>query len=195
MHRFLLPATIGLVGALTLACGDRTTEPTSTPPVFASIANSGASVVRFETVVAAYLTTEESGLTVLAGVSAAELASLCAGGEPSFEPATQLDVFRPDGSLHTVLKGPDLTMLVWREAFADICTPPFASGTGTFMYVDNDVFVSGNRSNSFGFRINGDVSSLGTGQRYHVTAEFHAVIFRNGVFRSTRSDIRLTPRG
>jgi hypothetical protein len=186
---------MGLVVALTLGCGEQPTETPSNAPVFNGSGSAGASVVHFETVVAVNVSTPASGLTVLAGVTVAELARFCDGGEPGFEPATGLDVFRPDGSLHQVLRAPNLTVLVWRETFADICTPPFASGTGRFMYTDNDVFLSLRRTNSFGFRINGDVRSLEGGQRFHVTARFHAIISRLGEFRETSGVIRLTPRG
>ena len=193
MRRSLLLVSLCFASAFTLACGDqpgpsapdlRTGEPDGP----------GAFVVRFEEPVAILLSTEESGLTVLAGVTAAELAEFCAGGEPTFETGTRLNVFRPDGSLHSVLKAEDLSVLVWQGAFADVCTPPFATGTGRFMYVDNDVFVSGSGANAFGFRINGDVSST-TGQRYHVTANFHAIISPSDEFRGTKEEIRLTPRG
>lgn len=44
---------------------------------------------------------------------------------------------------------------------------PIANGTGTYTSTDNDFIVSGQRGNSFGFRIRGQVTDLGA-EKHHV---------------------------
>ncbi len=60
---------------------------------------------------------------------------------------------------------------------------PFAVGTGNFTLHDNDFFVSGNRTNSFGFHLNGQVTDA-NGERHHVSAAFQGIVSRQGVVRS-----------
>ncbi len=60
---------------------------------------------------------------------------------------------------------------------------PFAVGTGNFTLHHNDFFVSGNRTNSFGFHLNGQVTDA-NGERHHVSAAFQGIVSRQGVVRS-----------
>jgi hypothetical protein len=79
--------------------------------------------------------------------------------------------------------------------FADFCAnAPFATGTGTFSYNDNDAAFSGNRDDAFRFQLEGDAASA-SGQRYHVLAKFKAIVSRGGVERVTSDEVQVSPAG
>lgn len=184
-----------MCGALALACSDTPTFPSAREPVgpeFRTANNPngpGALVIRFESALALFFSGPDEEFSVIAGLTLTDLAALCAEEEFSFEPIQGQDVIRPDGSVHEVNQG-RVTILVFEGAFADFCAgPPFAVGRGRWTSTDNDLFVSGNRTNSFGFRLRGQVTEP-DGERHHVLVKFHGLINRQGALRST-SDIKV----
>jgi hypothetical protein len=191
-----LTLTIVLVcGALGLACNnDPTSTQPSAGPTFRTANNPngpGAFVIRFENTIFIVFADPESDLTVMAGMTLDQRAALCAGGGFTFEPATEQLVFRPDGSIHRLFKAKNVTLLLFDAASVDICAvAPFAVGRGNFTNTDNDLTVSGNRNNSFGFRLRGRVAEA-SGERHHLLVKFHALIARSGAFREITSQIKL----
>jgi hypothetical protein len=195
MFRSLTLMIVLVCGALGLACNN---DPTSTQPpagpTYRTANNPngpGACVIRFETTLGLLFVDPASNRTVIAGLSLDQLAALCAGGNFTFEPATEKRVFRPDGSIHQLFKAKNVTLLLYDVASVDFCAvAPFAVGRGNFTGTDNDLTVSGNRTNSFGFRLRGRVAE-DSGERHHMLAKFHALITRSGVFREITSQIKL----
>lgn len=196
--RSSLTLAIALVcGALLPACSDEPTSPQPAPalgPVLRTVRNPdgpGAFVIRFDGVLGFLFDDPGSDLRVIAGVTLDQLAALCSGGDFTLEPATGQVVFRPDGSIHQLFKAKGVTLLVFEQAFADFCAvPPFAVGRGNFINTDNDLLVSLNRTNSFGFRLRGRVTDASGGQS-HLVAMFHAIINRCGELRVLTSAIKL----
>jgi hypothetical protein len=196
--RRTLPLAIALAGgSLALACSDTPTSSTAWEPARPELRTArnpnspGALVVRFEGALGVFFSGPDEQYSVLAGLTLANLAALCADEAFAFEPIQGQDVIRPDGSVHEVTQGRNVTILVFEGAFADFCAaPPFATGQGRWTNTDNDLFVSLNRTNSFGFRLRGKVTEPG-GQRHHVLVKFHGLINRQGAFRELTSDINL----
>jgi hypothetical protein len=209
-HSLLLPTT-ALAAALVLGCGEQPSpaEPASTPrPSLRTDQNPdgpGAVVIRGPAEGAFLIADPDPapGLTVLAGNTFAELEQFCATGEVTLGPLEDLFVIRPDGSVHNILRGAKVPLLVWETAIpfidpiAELCGEllglPHLTGTGQFIARDNDVFVSGDRANAFGLSIHGQVTSE-AGERFRFKANFHAVILRSGEEHIT-SDFRLDPFG
>jgi hypothetical protein len=125
----------------------------------------------------------EADVCYFLGFSLAELTQVCGEGlEPSGK-GLRIGHFRPDGSLHVLDRAKDEPLLVW-DAPADFCADePFAIGTGQFTGRDTDVFFSGNRANSAGFRVHGTVTAVSDGQRYHLTNTLHVTALRSGEVR------------
>ena len=195
MFRSLTLTIVLVCGALGLACNnDPTSTQPSAGPTFRTANNPngpGAFVIRFETTIVILFDDPESDLTVVAGLALDQRAAFCAGGDVTFEPASERLVFRPDGSIHQLFKAKNVSLLLFDAAFVDICAvAPFAVGRGNFTGTDNDLAVSGNRTNSFGFRLRGRVAE-GSGERHHLLAKFHALITRSGAFRTITSQIKL----
>ena len=77
-------------------------------------------------------------------------------------------MIRPDGSFKELFKGKKVGLLLFPGGTEDICSAdPVAAGTGNYTLTDNDLIVSGRRTNSFGFRIRGNVTDEG-GEKHHV---------------------------
>jgi len=143
------------------------------------------------------------GLTVLVGATFAEHLHFCETGEPPF-PMDRLLVFRPDGSVMTRVQGAQVPLLVWQTTIptidpgAEICDPAFLAlprleGTAQFLEKDTDVFVSGNRTDSYSEKIVGQVSS-DAGERFRFLGKAHALVLRNGELRFT-FNLSLRPIG
>jgi hypothetical protein len=192
-----LSLTTALVGAaLGLACG---TDPVPVEPSGAdgpalrsahSPPGPGAFVIRTEGTFGFYFSDPDERYSVLGGLSRDQLAALCSGADFTFEPAREQLVFRPDGSIHQIFRARRVTVHVFEGAFADICGTPFAVGQGNYTNTDNDLAVSFRRTNSFGFRLRGQVTD-GSGGRHHLLAKFRALIMRSGLFRELFSEIKL----
>ena len=67
---------------------------------------------------------------------------------------------------------------------------PIATGKGNYVNNDNDLFVSGNRTNSFRFRLTGHVTDV-SGEAHRLSVAFHGLIYRDGDLRITRTGIIL----
>src|SRR5690349_4500074 len=117
-----------LLAALGLACAGQPTAPappSAAGPAFrteSNAAGAGAFVIRSPTTNGFLFTNQEANVTVITGLSLEQAAILCAGGDFTFEPAEQLMVVRPDGSIHVNLQARDATLLIYQGFFADFCT-------------------------------------------------------------------------
>ena len=194
MSRMLLVA--GLTCMLGSACNDQgspTGIAASARPNLRASQNPegpGAQVIRGEGALAFIFPDPANGLTLTAGFTQESLAAFCAQEPFVGQPSTIHGVLRPDGSVTDLTKAKNVTLLVFVDN-QDICaTLPFAVGQGSFLNHDNDLFVSGKRANSFGFRVVGQVTDV-NGDRHQVSASFHGVIDRGGELRITRTGITL----
>jgi hypothetical protein len=150
----------------------------------------GSLVIRGEGALAFIFPDPANGLTLTAGFTLETLAAFCAREPFVGQPSTFQGVLRPDGTVTDLTKAKNVTLLVF-VGNQDICAlPPFAVGRGSFLNHDNDLFVSGNRTNSFGFRVVGQVTDV-NGDRHQVSGSFHGVIDRGGELRITKTGITL----
>jgi hypothetical protein len=185
-----------LTCALVSACGDQTALTTAPQgPDLRTSRNPdgpGAQVGGGEVPFTFLFTDPETDLGIVAGVTPEDLARFCADEDVERGTSVVHDVIRPDGSIASHEKAKKVTVMVFLlDGEEDPCdgSAPFAVGTGNFTLHDNDFFVSGNRTNSFGFRLNGQVTDV-NGERHHVSAAFQGIFSRHGVVR-TRAGIVL----
>jgi hypothetical protein len=202
-----------LISALLLGCGERSvpSEPGPTPPSFRTTNSPdgpGAFVLRFRDVPVAFANSDlEEGVSYLLGSTLEELAQACAEGfinPPPTSPGSFLvEHFRPDDSQRFLLRVQEAPLLVWDDPTADICDEasgtlldlPFAIGTGQLTVRDNDRFFSGNRANSFGFRVHGTVTDVTDGQRYHLTNTLHVTALKDGDVKVDNYEFTFGPIG
>ena len=206
-YSLVLPAAV-LAGALALGCVDKETptDPAATAPSFRTEQNpegAGAVVIHDEqgAIIFGY-PDPAPGVTVLVGWTLAEAEHFCATGEVTIGALTELLVNRPDGSLHQILHGAQIPLLIWEPAipfidpiaeFCGLLALPHLTGAAQVTTSDNDVFVSGNRADAAHSLVRGQATSE-TGERFRFSGSFHAVILRNGEQRVTL-EFKLTPIG
>ncbi|MEZ0332900.1 MAG: hypothetical protein ACAI18_02740 [Gemmatimonadales bacterium] len=179
---------------LVAACDDRTTSTETTAthaPQLRTAQGPSALVIKQDEQLALILSDEGTGVTLAVRYTLDALAADCANEFFTGEQMNRLQVDRPDGSSHESFKGQKVTLLVFLGTLEDVCAgPPFAVGSGQFIRTDNDVFVSGNRTNAFGFRIGGQVTDAAAGL-HKVAAVFHATIDRAGALTIIRNEVTL----
>jgi hypothetical protein len=196
MYRASLVAA-ALTCVLLSACGDQT-APIAGPqdPDLRTSQNPdgpGAQVGGGEVPFTFLFSDPERGLGIIAGVTPENLAGFCADEDVERGSSVVHDVIRPDGSIASHEKAKQVsTMVFLLSGDAALCdgSAPFAVGTGNFTLHDNDFFVSGNRTNSFGFRVNGQVTDV-NGERHHVSAAFQGIANRRGDVRIVKAGIVL----
>jgi len=176
--------TIALAGGLAAACGTDTspTDPEGAPsPSFRTgnnAAGPGALVIRSGTAFFVTFTAPGSANLVAAGLSEGQLADFCSSGESPLGEAIEQIVIRPDGSVHDLFKARNVPLLLFPADAESICTvAPLAVGRGNYTRTDNDLFVTGGRTNSFGFRIRGQVTDA-SGDKHHVLVVFKGQLNR-----------------
>jgi hypothetical protein len=200
MHHTLLLPTVMLASAFVLSCGEQPvpSEPATAPLTLGTEQNAqgrGAQVFRFNDLFFTVIVDFERGLTTVLGATPEEHVAACQSGIPP-EEASFKDVLRPGGVLKRQVKGAEMGVTIWAATSDDICgelmaVPFLAGGTARVRVVDNDVFVSGTRANSFGVRAHGTVTNLATGEEFKLLAKTQAIIFRNGELRERHSEIIL----
>jgi hypothetical protein len=187
-----------VLGALTLGCGytpPTGPDPNTSAPQF-NFSNGPSNlphVFRFEGMFGgAAVVDPETDLVAFDGLpeNPADLTE-CGGTDGILNLAD----FQVSGDLSGVfhlLAQAELNIHVYRlSTFVDICTSePLAQGTGRLIINDNDAAVSGNRTNSFGHRLNGPVTLAGGGIA-HLAAHSRFLIEREGTFRHVTSGITL----
>jgi hypothetical protein len=189
--RLSLLGCTALASTTVLACNDVSSP---TPPADLQGPSYSATVNRFTVPYFNFVTDESSGLIALLGLSPDLLADACAGEDVAFDQVKVVEVFRPDGSLKITVQGRVRTLIYSLGSITDVCeltgSTPLATGRAHVLEVDNDVFVSGNRTNSFGANLEGTAS--GPGGRFKVQGKFRIIIQRNGEgrVRNERFNIR-----
>lgn len=183
-----------LTCALAAACGDQT-APAAAPDLRTSQNpdGPGAQVGGGEVPFTFFFTDRQSGLGIIAGLTPQNLAAFCASADVERGSSIVHDVVRPDGSIASHERAKKVALMVFvLDGNENLCdgSAPFAVGTGNFMNHDNDFFVSGNRTNAFGFRINGRVTDV-EGARHRVSAAFEGTFSRQGDARVTKAGIVL----
>jgi hypothetical protein len=157
----------------------------------------GAVVIHFRGVGAGFGNCDvEEDICFFLGFSLEEWTLGCEQGlpAPSGE-GLRIEQLRPDGSLHILERDKQEPLLVW-DAPADFCADqPIAIGTGQFTTRDSDAEFSGNRSDSFGFRVQGTVTALSDGQRYHLMNSIHVTALRNGELVVDNYEFSFRPTG
>ncbi|HYC33317.1 MAG TPA: hypothetical protein VEB59_13585 [Gemmatimonadales bacterium] len=198
MYRASLAAAALACAAFISACGDRAapTESASREgPDLRTTRNPdgpGAVVDSGELPFTFFFTDPASGLGIVAGLTPETLPGFCADEDVERGTSIVRGVIRPDGSLVDHERSHKVSVMVFLDDDQDLCdgSAPFAIGTANFFSHDNDFFVSGDRTNSFGFRLNGQVIDV-NGGRHHVSAAFQGNVGRGGDVRVTRSGIEL----
>lgn len=182
---------------LPMACQNSTIAPVEPPDSGAlALAEPPAAsgvVVRFEGLAGFpfFVTIDsERGLTAIQGI---DIVQACQGN-PTFESVGIQQIQNPSGAVGELLKGDDLTTSVWPFAgfncFLFTTTDPLATGTSSILRHDNDIAVSGSRTNAFGWRGSGDLyNGVGETVRFHNIVQ--VLILQNGSLKDVVSNIFL----
>lgn len=178
------PVLVGcsaLAGTLVLACNEPSAPTAPTAAAEAVSPQTAALVNRFSLPFFDFLV--DGDLIAVLGLGPAQLPAFCGGDDSVLDRLRILEVTRPDGSLKVTLRSRPRMIIYSAEGVSDVCeltsSTPLAVGRAHFNHTDNDVFVSLNRTNSFGTNLGGVAS--GEGGRFKVRARFRITIQRNGV--------------
>ena len=198
MARALLLAAVLTGVALVSSCGDQIAPDESTglrAPNFRTGQNPegpGAQVSGGEVPFIFFLSDPETGLGVTGGFTPETLAAFCAAEPTERETSIVRGVVRPDGSVTNHERAKKVTIMVFFDVDQTFCDgeAPFAVGEGNYVNHDNDFFISGNRTNSFGFNLHGRVTDV-NGDRRSVSAAFQGTVDRNGDVHVARSHVVL----
>lgn len=150
-------------------------------------------VVRFQGEFVFAIQDPETDLIALAGAPDDPAAAVPCGGDEPFATVDFQEAGVRQGVIHALVKGDDVNLHVYqRSTFVNPCvSSPIAVGEGRLMYVDNDLFASGTRANSWGFRMGGDVTLVGGGTA-HLMAHNRFQILPDGTFRRVFRQVRLS---
>jgi hypothetical protein len=184
-----------LASTLVLACSEPSAPPVPTSDAEAVSPQTAALVNRFT--FPFFATLVDGDLIAVIGLSPAQLPAFCAGDESVLDPIHILEVTRPDGSLKVTTRSRPRLIIYSAVGISEVCeltsATPLATGKGQLNQTDNDVFVSLNRTNSFGLSFSGIAS--GDGGRFKVRARFRATIQRNGEGRVRTERFEITQLG
>ena len=190
-------AFVATIPALLFACSDAPAGPDPAPAAprfsFLNGPDELPNVFRFETEFVVLIFDPVTGLVALAGAPDDPSEAVpCGGTEPfAFVAVQEAGVIQD--VLHGLVVGPEVNLHVYDFAtFVDPCvSTPIAQGTGRVMYTDNDLFNAGPGANSWGFRMHGDVTLL-SGERAHLVASNHFIIWPDGTFSRIYRRVRLS---
>lgn len=157
---------------------------TAEPPATSGI------VIRFDGL-GAFLTIDSArGLTAIQGIDVVEACQ----GNPIMEVVEIQRILNPNGPVVELLKSDELRTSVWPftgfSCALFTTTDPLAVGTSSLIRNDNDIFVSGTRTNSFGWRGHG-VLNDGDGEEVRFHNNVRLLILKDGTFKEVVSDIFL----
>ena len=193
MRPFPLGCT-ALASTLVLACNDVSSPP---PPPESLSPSFSATVRRFTEPIFDIVVDDARSLAAVVGLAHADLAGFCAGDDVAFDQANVLEVTRPDGSVKITVRGKPRVTVYSIAGVTDLCeltgSTPLATGRASLSRTDNDLFVSFNRTNSFGANLVGTPS--GSGGRFKVRLKFRITIQRNGNFTVRTEDFSVRPLG
>ena len=178
------PSLLGcsaLASTLVLACNEPSAPSALSSAAEAVSAPTAAFVNRFS--VPFLETLVDGDLVAVMGLSPEQLPAFCDGDDSVLDQITVQEVSRPDGSLKVTIRGSPRLIIYPLGDATELCdlaaVSPLATGKAQLARTDNDVFVSLNRTNSFGSNLTGIAS--GDGGRFKVRARFRVTIQRNGV--------------
>lgn len=184
-----------LASTLVLACGDPAAPTVPTSALEAASPQTAALVNRFS--FPFFTTLVDGDLVAVIGLSHGQLPAFCAGDESVLDLIRIQEVTRPDGSLKITARSRPRLVIYSIEGVSDLCeltsATPLAAGRAQLNQTDNDVFVSLDRTNSFGSNLSGVAS--GEGGRFKVRARFRITIQRNGDFRVRTERFGITRLG
>jgi hypothetical protein len=190
------PSPLLLVSSFALACAVDSTSPPSAPlhPQL-DVAAAGPefpNVVRFRDQFVISIQDPETDLIAFAGLPDDPTQSAFCGGDEPFAIVDFHDAGVRQGVDRLVAKGDEVNLDVYqRSTFVSPCvSTPIAEGTGRVMYLDNDAFITANGANSWGFRMEGDVTLVGGGSA-QLMAHNHFQILQDGTFRRLFRQVRL----
>ena len=190
---------LALLGTLAIACGDGATPatgPDAPAPAF-DFTNGPAelpNVIRLE---------EQGGVGVIFDAERDLLLFVglpedptdavdCGGTEPFATNSVQIIGLLQEVLMVLVKSEPNLHVYQ-ASTFTDFCTSePIAVGQGRLVVTDNDILVSGTRTNSFGANVTGQVA-LASGGTATVSAHARFVIHPDGTFTVASEQVLLTP--
>jgi hypothetical protein len=197
MRRLTIPILLVVSGGLTLSCDSQSVpvEPTGSlnRSSKVGVTTTSAVVSRGPVGFALVATDFENGLTALV-TSGPSVLENCGSAEFS-EQTDFLEVVRPNGALHRRLLGRNLSIGVWLEPLADVCSVPHAVGRATATLVDNDPTRIGPGVKVLSWHARGSLTAIESGQRYRLVITAHQTIHQDGTISGNRSDIRLIPVG
>ncbi len=176
----LLPAML----AAALACNESPTASTppplaSTRPAF-SYGNGPAALpnlFRYSDPFAIGMMDVEADLVAIAGLPDDVYNIAVCGGTDPFQDATFQDVGTLRDVVHRLVVRDHVNLHVFLVSTFVYCvsSTEVARGTGKVVYTNNDVFGTGNGGNSWGIRIEGDVTLSGGGEAFlHAQAQMLA---------------------
>lgn len=189
------PSLLLLVSSFALGCAAESAGP---PPVSQPRLTAAASgpefpnVIRFQDEFVFGIQDAVTDLIAIAGLPDDPTQERgCDGSEPYAIVDIQEAGVR-QGVLHTLVKGDEVNLHVYQlSTFVSPCeSSPIAVGEGRIMYVDNDLFGSGTRGNSWGYRMGGDVTLVGGGSA-HLVAHNRWQILPDGTLRRVFRQVRL----
>jgi hypothetical protein len=177
-----------------LACSDVSGPPPSTEAPSPSFS---ANVSRFTTPFFDIVVDESRNLAAVVGLGHDQLAGFCNGEDVALDQVNVLEVTRPDGSVKITVRGRPRVTVYSIAGVSDLCeltrSTPLGAGRANLSQTDNDVFVSFNRTNSFGTNLVGTAS--GEGGRFKVRLRFRITIQRNGNFTVRSEEVSIRPLG
>ena len=197
VRALILAATLTGAAAVS-SCGDRTAPDEYAVPRGPELRTdrqpdgAGALVTGGEVPFVFFFSDPETGLGVTAGFTPETLAAYCA--EAPFDPETSVlhGVVRPDGSVTNLEQAKKVSIMVFFDVDQTFCDgeAAFAIGEGNYVNHDNDFFISGGRTNSFGFNLTGRVTDA-DGDAHAVSAAFQGTVDRDGDVHVARRHVVL----
>jgi hypothetical protein len=192
MRDVAIHALLMVCSGLSLSC-DRQSGPFEPSEQHSKLgpSNSAAVVTRQPVGFGLTATDLERGLT--AHVTSGPSVSVNCGSAEFSEQTDLLQVVRPNGAVHSRLVGRNLSVGVWLEPLADICSLPFAVGQASVTIVQTDLERVGPGASVLSWHVRGSVTASESGQRYRLVITIHQIHRPDGTIRGNRSDIKLIP--
>lgn len=186
MQRFFVPVLA--VGLWALGAAPAGADPPEDPP---------GPVSRFTSPFAVAYVDPADGLVALGGPPP-ELGCFGLGFEDNLADFQMVEL--PSGAVKFLVRDVDQPIFLYEASsieeiceavFAGEIPEPLATGMVRVVANDNDVFVSGGRTNAFGDTATGTLLD-GDGDACHFTGQFRAQVTRSGEFRLLIEDIHST---
>lgn len=190
------PSLLLLATSFALGCAVDSTGPPTAPVqprlVAATAGPEFPNVVRFQGEFVFSIQDPTTDLIAWAGAPDDPAAAIPCGGDQPFAIVDFQDAGVRQDVIHRLVKGDPVNLHVFRlSTFVNPCvSSPIAVGEGRLMYVDNDAFLSGSGTNSWGFRMGGEVTLVGGGTA-HLMAHNRFQVFPDGTFRRVFRQVRM----